>query len=116
MTPHLLGAYWSVLLRHSSPDPELHEPGDRDQGGLYLLKDTLFSASASLLIQDRQPNQPDIYGDVSAAVAGSEIATELQVLSSRDLSLSEPLAGVGSTVQSASTRVVANRPEIVASR
>jgi uncharacterized protein involved in exopolysaccharide biosynthesis len=45
----------------------------------------VFSAVASLQLQDRQPNLPDIYRTAAAGRAGSEIATELQVLGSRAL-------------------------------
>ena len=45
----------------------------------------VFSGVASLQLQDRQPNLPDIYRTASTGVAGSEIATELQVLGSRAL-------------------------------
>jgi succinoglycan biosynthesis transport protein ExoP len=50
----------------------------------YTLQQTpSFDASATIRIQDREPNLPDIYR--AASSAGSEIATEMLVLGSRAL-------------------------------
>jgi len=77
--------YWGVLVRH-----RLLILGCTllvaAAVGVYTYRQTpLFSASASLRIQNRQPNLPDIYRDVSVGGSGSEMATELQVLGSRAL-------------------------------
>jgi capsular exopolysaccharide synthesis family protein len=78
-------AYWAVLVRNRLLI-FLCTALVTAAVAVYTYRQTpVFSAAASLRIQDRQPNLPDIYRDVSAGVAGSEIATELQVLGSRVL-------------------------------
>jgi polysaccharide biosynthesis transport protein len=78
-----LGTYWGILVRNRYL---ILACGMAVAGGAayYTSRQTpVFEASASLRMQVREPNLPDIYR--STGSAGSELATEIAVLRSRAL-------------------------------
>jgi capsular exopolysaccharide synthesis family protein len=80
-----LGVYWGVLVRHRLLILICTVLVTGAVAAYTYHETPLFSSWASLRLQDRQPNLPDIYRDMSTGAQGSEMATELQVLGSRAL-------------------------------
>jgi polysaccharide biosynthesis transport protein len=85
------GNYWGLLVRNKLLIAACAAVVTLAVALYTYWQTPVFSAVASLQLQDRQPNLPDIYRTASAGSAGSEIATELQVLGSR--ALKEDAAG-----------------------
>ncbi|MFL5493754.1 MAG: GumC family protein [Gemmatimonadales bacterium] len=79
-----VGSFWAVIVRNRLLIA-VCTVLVASAAAWYTLKQTpIFGASTSIRIQDREPNLPEIYRNMSSSATG-ELATEMQVLGSRAL-------------------------------